>query len=76
MPRSSVLVLALALAALIGGVAEAAPVLERVVVVMRHGVRPPTSANDDLRQYSDQGLAGLDRAAGRPHAARRRRQWG
>jgi 4-phytase/acid phosphatase len=53
MPRSSVLVLALALTALIGGVAGAAPVLERVVVVMRHGVRPPTSPNEALRQYSD-----------------------
>jgi 4-phytase / acid phosphatase len=53
MLRSSVLGLALALAASIGGVAEAAPTLERVVVVMRHGVRPPTSANAALRQYSD-----------------------
>jgi 4-phytase/acid phosphatase len=53
MLRSSVLVLALTLTALVGGAAEAAPVLERVVVVMRHGVRPPTSANSGLRQWSD-----------------------
>jgi 4-phytase/acid phosphatase len=54
MLRSSVLVLALALSAFIGGVAEAAPQLVRVVVVMRHGVRPPTQENKDLRQYADQ----------------------
>ena len=54
MLRSSVLVLALALAALVGGVADAAPQLVRVVVVMRHGVRPPTESNTDLRQWSDQ----------------------
>jgi 4-phytase/acid phosphatase len=54
MLRSSALVLALALAALIGGVADAAPQLVRVVVVMRHGVRPPTQKNQDLRKYSDQ----------------------
>src|SRR5579864_1546378 len=53
MLRSSVLVPALVLATLVGGVAHAAPVLERVVVVLRHGVRPPTSSNEALRQYSD-----------------------
>ena len=52
MLRSSVLVLALALAALAAGAADAAPTLERVVVVMRHGVRPPTQPNEALRKYS------------------------
>ncbi|HWF76098.1 MAG TPA: histidine-type phosphatase [Caulobacteraceae bacterium] len=52
MLRPSVLVLALALSALVGGIADAAPMLERVVVVMRHGVRPPTQSNDQLRKYS------------------------
>ena len=53
MLRSSVLAAFAAALALIGGAASAAPVLERVVVVMRHGVRPPTSSNEALRQYSD-----------------------
>lgn len=52
MLRSSVLVLALALAALVAGVANAAPTLERVVIVMRHGVRPPTQPNAALAKYS------------------------
>ncbi|HUO12085.1 MAG TPA: histidine-type phosphatase, partial [Caulobacteraceae bacterium] len=30
----------------------AAPHLERVVVVMRHGVRPPTQSNADLAKYA------------------------
>jgi len=44
-------VLAAALALIAGG-AEAAPHLERVVVVMRHGVRPPTQSNADLAKYA------------------------
>lgn len=54
MKRSSlVLAAVLALSAtLSAGIAEAAPVLERVVFVMRHGVRPPTQTNDQLRKFS------------------------
>jgi len=52
MLRSSVLALTLALAALTAGVASAAPQLERVVVVMRHGVRPPTQPNDQIAKYA------------------------
>ncbi len=52
MLRSSVLALALALSTLVAGAAQAAPTLERVVVVMRHGVRPPTQSNDKLPHYS------------------------
>ena len=72
MLRSSVLALALALSTLVAGAAQAAPTLERVVVVMRHGVRPPTQTNDELAQYSDRALAGLAVQAGRPDPARRR----
>ena len=36
------------------GAAQAAAHLERVVVVMRHGVRPPTQANADLAKYAAQ----------------------
>jgi 4-phytase/acid phosphatase len=54
MPRTFVAVLltagALTLAA---GAVDAAPRLERVVVVMRHGVRPPTQANADLAKFAD-----------------------
>jgi 4-phytase / acid phosphatase len=42
---------ALALAA---GAVEAAPLqLVRVVLVTRHGLRPPTQSNDDLAKYAD-----------------------
>ncbi|HEY1426252.1 MAG TPA: histidine-type phosphatase [Caulobacteraceae bacterium] len=51
MHRTLVVVLA-ALVALVGGVADAAPTLERVVVVMRHGVRPPTQPAAVLGKYS------------------------
>jgi 4-phytase/acid phosphatase len=50
MVRSLALVLAFLFAA---GSADAAAKLERVVVVMRHGIRPPTQANADLAKYSD-----------------------
>ena len=41
--------------ALAAGSAEAATLhLVRVVVVTRHGVRPPTQKNDELAKYSDQ----------------------
>lgn len=50
--------LALALAAaftLAVGISQAAPLhLVRVVVVTRHGVRPPTQTNADLAKYADQ----------------------
>ncbi|HTX49027.1 MAG TPA: histidine-type phosphatase, partial [Caulobacteraceae bacterium] len=39
--------------ALLAGPAFAAPRLERVVVVMRHGVRPPTQSNAELAKYAD-----------------------
>jgi 4-phytase/acid phosphatase len=52
MLRSSVLALAFALAGLVAGAADAQPRLERVVVVMRHGVRPPTQTNADLAKYA------------------------
>src|SRR5690242_78120 len=32
--------------------AASAPKLERVVVVMRHGVRPPTQSNEELAKYA------------------------
>jgi 4-phytase/acid phosphatase len=41
-------------AALAAGPALAAPHLERVVVVMRHGVRPPIQSNAELAKYADQ----------------------
>jgi 4-phytase/acid phosphatase len=51
MTRIFVVLAALVLA----GAAQAAPLkLERVVIVMRHGVRPPTEENDKLRRWSDQ----------------------
>jgi 4-phytase / acid phosphatase len=49
----SILCLAAALS-LFAGSAVAAPHLERVVVVMRHGVRPPTQSNADLAKYAAQ----------------------
>jgi 4-phytase/acid phosphatase len=43
----------LALAALaLAGPAAAAPKLERVVIVMRHGIRPPTMPNADIAKYA------------------------
>jgi 4-phytase/acid phosphatase len=36
------------------GAAQAAAHLERVVVVMRHGVRPPTQPNADIAKYAAQ----------------------
>ena len=39
---------------LAAGAAEATPLhLVRVVLVTRHGLRPPTQSNDDLAKYSD-----------------------
>ena len=49
----SILSLAAALS-LLAGSAVAAQHLERVVVVMRHGVRPPTQSNADLAKYAAQ----------------------
>ena len=40
--------------AFLAGPAVAAPHLERVVVVMRHGVRPPTQSNAELAKYAAQ----------------------
>jgi 4-phytase / acid phosphatase len=51
MIRLAVLAAALVLAA---GAAQAEAHLERVVVVMRHGVRPPTQSNADLAKYAAQ----------------------
>lgn len=39
---------------LVAGPAAATPHLERVVVVMRHGVRPPTQNNADIAKYAAQ----------------------
>jgi 4-phytase/acid phosphatase len=53
MLRSSVFALMLALGAMLApGAAQAAPILERVVVVMRHGVRPPTPATAAARKQA------------------------
>ena len=52
MLRSSVLAVFAAALALSAGAAGARPQLERVVVVMRHGVRPPTQPNDQLAKYA------------------------
>lgn len=38
----------------LAGAAQAEPRLERVVIVMRHGVRPPTKPNSELAQYAAQ----------------------
>ncbi|HEY1750072.1 MAG TPA: histidine-type phosphatase [Caulobacteraceae bacterium] len=51
MVRCLALVLALLLAA---GGADAAAKLERVVTVMRHGIRPPTQSNAELARYAAQ----------------------
>ena len=51
--RLASLFAAAGLACLLATPALAAPKLERVVVVMRHGVRPPTQANADLAKYAD-----------------------
>jgi len=48
------LVLSVAAAFVAAAPALAAPHLERVVVVMRHGVRPPTQSNAELAKYADQ----------------------
>ena len=56
MPRPLTHIFALLAAALVLaiGSAEAAPLhLVRVVIVTRHGVRPPTQTNADLGKYSD-----------------------
>ena len=39
-------------------IASAAPRLERVVILIRHGVRPPTKSADQLAKYSDQAWPG------------------
>ena len=51
---------ALALTLALGSAAQADPALrlERVVIVMRHGVRPPTKSADQLARYSDQAWPG------------------
>jgi 4-phytase/acid phosphatase len=61
--------LAVAGALTVAGAAEAAPRLERVVIVMRHGVRPPTQTNADLAKYADQAWPAWPVAAGEltPH---------
>ena len=48
-----------------------ADTLERVVLVSRHGVRPPTRSNDDLAQYSDRAWPVWPVAPGEltPHGA-------
>jgi 4-phytase/acid phosphatase len=51
MIRLAALVAALVFSA---GAAEAAAHLDRVVVVMRHGVRPPTQTNEALAKYAAQ----------------------
>lgn len=64
--------LALAVA---GGSARAAidagPILERVVVVQRHGVRPPTSSNQALARYAEKPWPSWPVAPGEltPHGA-------
>jgi 4-phytase/acid phosphatase len=44
--------------------ALAAPVLERVVIVQRHGVRPPTSSNAALARYAEKPWPAWPVAAG------------
>jgi 4-phytase/acid phosphatase len=56
--------------ALAAGAAHAAPLhLVRVVIVARHGVRPPTQSNDDLAKYADKAWPGWPVAPGEltPH---------
>jgi len=67
--------IALALAALLalGAPAQAAPLrLERVVLIQRHGVRPPTSSNAELARYAAQPWPAWPVAPGEltPHGAR------
>jgi len=45
--------LALVAALLLAAPAQAAPHLERVVIVLRHGTRPPTVSNADLAKFAD-----------------------
>src|SRR5579872_3012159 len=53
-PMTRLIVLIAAAFALAAGSAEAATLhLVRVVVVTRHGVRPPTQSNADLAKYAD-----------------------
>jgi len=53
-PITRLVVLIAAAFALAAGGAEAAPLhLVRVVLVTRHGVRPPTQSNAELAKYSD-----------------------
>ena len=49
----------------------AGPRLERVVLVMRHGVRPPTQSNAELAKYADQPWPAWPVAPGEltPHGA-------
>ena len=55
MIRSSTLLIALGAVLAAASSAPAAPLrLERVVLVQRHGVRPPTSSNADLAKYAAQ----------------------
>jgi 4-phytase/acid phosphatase len=73
-----VIVLAFALAAAPGlgapdpaAARHAGPRLERVVLVMRHGVRPPTQTNAELAKYADQPWPAWPVAPGEltPHGA-------
>ena len=51
--------------------AASAPKLERVVVVMRHGVRPPTQSNEELAKYAAEPWPAWPVAPGEltPHGA-------
>ena len=68
--RASTGFLAFMLAVIIPSLA-AADTLERVVLVSRHGVRPPTRSNDELAQYSDRAWPAWPVAPGdlTPHGA-------
>ncbi|HEX3918542.1 MAG TPA: histidine-type phosphatase [Caulobacteraceae bacterium] len=68
MTRLAILIAALVLAA---GPAVAAPHLVRVVIVQRHGIRPPTQSNDALAKYADQPWPAWPVAPGllTPHGA-------
>lgn len=72
------IVIALALTAASGlsalapvGARRAGPRLERVVIVMRHGVRPPTQSNAELAKYTDRPWPDWPVAPGEltPHGA-------
>ncbi|HZZ87310.1 MAG TPA: histidine-type phosphatase [Caulobacteraceae bacterium] len=53
-PAFAIAAVLLAALALVAGAAEAAPLhLVRVVLVTRHGVRPPTQSNAELAKYAD-----------------------